>query len=201
MIPILTQFGSLSTFEPDQSTSELTKLVYEKDYPNVTFLTGDDLLSHKSEFNLITAFDVLEHCEDDFATLASWLTLLKKDGYLLLTVPAFPSLWGRNDDISHHFRRYTRTTLTSVLASSKLDVSLISYTNFAAFLPVWLSRKLKEPFESRIGTEDELPRDFKLPPEPINALLENAITVENRWLYSGAIPFGTSLVALASKNY
>ena len=59
----------------------------------------------------VLALDVLEHLDDDVGGLASIAGLVAPGGFLLVTVPAFPSLWGRQDTVSHHRRRYTRRTL------------------------------------------------------------------------------------------
>src|SRR5262249_61416297 len=74
----------------------------------VPFATGS--------FDLVLALDVLEHLDNDVSGLREAARLLKADGLLLVTVPAWPSLWGGQDIVSHHRRRYTKRTLREVFA-------------------------------------------------------------------------------------
>ncbi len=197
MIPVLSKFGQLNVYEPDLDTSNLTKSTYEKNFENVNFFSGDQLPTNLEKYDLITAFDVLEHCEDDNQALLTWSNLLKNNGYLVITVPAFPSLWGDNDVVSHHYRRYTHKSLLSVLEKASFEVRKISYTNLAAFVPVWLSRNVKEKLEASLKKKDDIPWDFNLPPSPLNALLLSAVSWEPHWLTISVLPFGTSLIAVA----
>jgi SAM-dependent methyltransferase len=69
-------------------------------------------------YDLICAFEVLEHIEDDRSALAEWRPLLKSGGRLLLSVPSHPHQWGPSDEAVGHFRRYTRQGLQDLLAET-----------------------------------------------------------------------------------
>lgn len=200
MIPVLGRFGQLTVYEPDPATLELTRSTYERDLPDVTFLSGERLDVDGARYSLITAFDVLEHCQDDRSTLEDWSNLLEDQGYLLITVPAFPFLWGKNDELSHHYRRYTRASLSDVMHKVGFSVRKLSYTNLAAFAPVWVSRNIKEKLENLAGIQRDEPWDFDLPPAPVNALLYGSVSWEAAWLERGSLPLGTSLICLAQKS-
>jgi len=197
MLPVLSQFGSVTAAEPDPDALEFTRHEYSY-LPSCQFIQSDwqGLNMPELEFDLLTAFDVLEHCEDDFQALTRWRKMVKDGGRMLITVPAFNSLWGANDDLSHHYRRYSKTTLREVILRSSLVVEKISYINSMMFLPVWLSRNLKEPIEKRLGQKKAAPWDFDLPYAPINAMFRMLFSCEKFVLPFMDLPIGTSLIAL-----
>ncbi len=200
MVPVLSRWGHLTATEPDPVTMEFTKGRFESLSKSVTFKSGawEDLELPVGHFDLITAFDVLEHCEDDQKSLKKWRSWLKSDAVLLLTVPAFPCLWGRNDEISHHFRRYTKSTLSHALSETGFEIEKISYINSVMFAPVWISRNIKEPIDKRFAKQkDIMPWDFDLPPAPLNKLLHWLFSSETSILKNGELPWGTSLLAIA----
>ena len=61
-----------------------------------------------SHYDLIAAFDVIEHIDDDAAALASIATRLKPGGKLVMTVPAHQWMWSAHDVVNHHKRRYSK---------------------------------------------------------------------------------------------
>ncbi|HEY7303776.1 MAG TPA: class I SAM-dependent methyltransferase [Bryobacteraceae bacterium] len=79
-------------------------------------------------------FDVLEHIQDDQAFLENLNRLMWPDGRVYVTVPAYPALWSREDDVAGHWRRYTLGSLSRVLNRSGFAVEFA--THFFAFLPV-----------------------------------------------------------------
>ena len=68
-------------------------------------------LPYREEFDLIGAFDVLEHVTEDTEVLAQMRAAVRPGGGILLTVPQHPGLWSRLDDEACHKRRYTRREL------------------------------------------------------------------------------------------
>lgn len=200
MIPVLSQYGRLTVYEPDPDTLALTQEKFEPRHDDVTFLSGNFPDVCTEQYDLITAFDVLEHCPDDEKALSDWSSLLKDNAFLLITVPAFPSLWGKNDELSHHFRRYTKATLRQVLGKTGFTLRKLSYTNFALFGPVWVSRNVKEKVEKMVGINREEPWDFEIPPTPINEILLGSVSWERFWVEKSSLPLGTSLLCIARKG-
>jgi SAM-dependent methyltransferase len=69
------------------------------------------------QFDLICAFEVLEHIEDDAAALKEWAGRLRANGWLLLSVPAHQHRYGPGDELAGHFRRYDPDAMTALLTS------------------------------------------------------------------------------------
>jgi SAM-dependent methyltransferase len=143
-------------------------------------------------FDLITALDVIEHIEDDRAAVASLAGMLRPGGVLLVTVPAFPLLWDRHDEINHHFRRYTAGGLRRVLDGHGLELVQVRYLFRALFLPKLLVRLVNAGGSRKIA-------QHATPPRPVNALAGRLCVLEDRLLKGFPIPFGTSVLALARR--
>ncbi|MGH8729593.1 MAG: class I SAM-dependent methyltransferase, partial [Burkholderiales bacterium] len=109
---VLAEFGHVTGMECDQIAATIARgrngvEVIQGSLPGaVPFVP--------SQFDLITAFDVIEHIDDDVASLATLHGLLAPGGYLLMTVPAFRFLWSDHDEQHHHRRRYDARRLRDV---------------------------------------------------------------------------------------
>lgn len=79
---------------------------------------GDLSAIGDEKFDLICAFEVLEHIEDDISALQGWANALAPSGHLLLSVPAHMDQFGPLDELAGHFRRYDRETLTKCLIAA-----------------------------------------------------------------------------------
>ena len=69
-------------------------------------------------FDLVCAFEVLEHLEDDAAALRDWAGRLRAGGWLLLSVPAYQRRYGPWDELVGHFRRYDPDAMIALLAAT-----------------------------------------------------------------------------------
>ena len=88
------------------------------------------------QFDTIICLNVLEHVEDDAASLVAMRKLLRPAGRLVLLVPALPALYGSLDRALGHFRRYTRRELGSKFERAGFRVPHIEYFNLAG-IPGW----------------------------------------------------------------
>jgi SAM-dependent methyltransferase len=90
-----------------------------------------------AKFDTVVSFNVLEHIEDDVATLQTVRRLLRPDGRLVLFVPSLPFLYGSLDEQVDHLRRYTKRSLGAAVTSAGLDLDRIEYFDFLGMMP-WL---------------------------------------------------------------
>jgi len=95
----------------------------------------------------IGAFDVVEHIADDVGFLSHLSTLLRADGVLALTVPAYSALWSADDEHAGHQRRYTAATLRAALTAAGFRVDYETY--FFRWLPLPIALLRTTPF--RLG--------------------------------------------------
>ncbi|HEY0410643.1 MAG TPA: class I SAM-dependent methyltransferase, partial [Candidatus Dormibacteraeota bacterium] len=93
-----------------------------------------------SSFDLVTCLDVIEHTDDDVASLRELRRVARPDATLVVTVPAHPSLWSRHDDVNGHRRRYTRRTLGAAARAAGWEVERQTGFNVVYLAPAALVR-------------------------------------------------------------
>jgi hypothetical protein len=93
--------------------------------------------------------------QDDVAALKEMSHVLRPGGYTLITVPAFQSLWGLQDEVALHSRRYRLGTLVERVIGAKLTV-VRSYFNYLLFVPIWSARQIIRLARIRLQSENEL---------------------------------------------
>jgi SAM-dependent methyltransferase len=143
------------------------------------------------QYDLIGAFDVVEHIDDDRAAVASIAAKLKPGGKFVMTVPAHAWMWSAHDVVNHHKRRYSKRRLRQLIESSPLRLDTIGYFNSVLF-PVAVAERLS----SRLLRKDNA--DLTLPPAALNATLERAFAAERHLIGRLPLPVGLSLFAVAS---
>jgi SAM-dependent methyltransferase len=150
----------------------------------------------KSHFDLATAFDVMEHIEDDRAATREIFSVLRPGGFLLMTVPAHPYLWSDHDTIHHHFRRYRPAGASELLESAGFRVQFA--TPFQCYLfPLLFVERLTRRLLSRGG---EGSARLGVPPGPINLLLKKVFSSEaTRVSREKRFPVGSSQLVFAQK--
>jgi SAM-dependent methyltransferase len=154
----------------------------------------DEVIPRDTPFDLVTTFDVIEHIDDDVATLRQIHALLREEGRVLIAVPAFPSLWGPHDVVTHHKRRYVKSTLRAAVEAAGFEAEYMTYFNFF-LLPVALVRRTL----ARLAGGDR-GEDLEMPPRPVNAILR-VIFESEKWLLPGVkFPFGLSLLCVGRKR-
>jgi SAM-dependent methyltransferase len=146
-----------------------------------------------ARFDLVVALDVLEHIDDDVASLRSLATALGPGGRLLLTVPAYPWLFSGHDHIHHHRRRYTRGTLERVATDAGLRVHRCGYFN-SLLLPVAVAVRMGSMLLRRAPASDA-----SLPGPRTNALLARVFGAEASFVRRHAFPAGLSLFLVAGR--
>lgn len=152
----------------------------------------------REEFDLIGAFDVLEHIEDDEAVLAQMFQACKPGGNVALTVPQHRWLWSRMDDFAHHKRRYTRGELVQKMERAGFRVEYA--TSFISLLlPLMLAaRLLRKPAGNKM--EDQMDAAGLSIGKLTNAVLGKVMAIERQLIRLGLrLPLGGSLLVVASK--
>ena len=147
------------------------------------------------EFDVVCAFDVLEHVEEDGVALAEMFKAARPGGGIVVSVPQHPLLWSAGDDYAHHKRRYRRQELVSKLSAAGFEV--VRVTSFVSFLlPLMaLSRsRQRDP-----QTYD--PQSEYRAPRVLDRAMESSLEAE-RWLIArgASLPAGGSLVAVARRR-
>jgi len=139
------------------------------------------------------ALDVFEHIEDDRLALNEAFRTLAPGGILVLSVPAFQSLWGPHDVALMHFRRYTRRELRERLVAAGFRIERLSYSVFFLFPIVvivrFFEKRKKGPAKAALVAV----------PSWMNALLIGIQTVEAWLICAFSLPWGSSLIAVARK--
>ncbi len=159
-------------------------------------LNDSALFPFKGEkFDLILALDVLEHFEDDMISLLQWFSILKKGGVLCCTVPSYNFLWGGEDVISEHKRRYALKELRGKIEKAGFAIKKISYYNTFLFPIVILFIFGRRILGSRYSNKTNV---FSLP-EAINQCLFTLFGFESPFLQCQSFPFGASIICLAKK--
>jgi SAM-dependent methyltransferase len=161
---------------------------------NVQSGAAESLPYADETFDLVTALDVVEHLDDDAAGLAEARRVLKVGGRALLFVPAFMWLWGVQDDVSHHRRRYTLPQLRATVERAGLSVERATYANLTFFAPILAGRLLMRALKLRPATENNI----NVP--ALNGALGRFFGAEAFWLRRFNFPFGVSAVVVARKE-
>jgi SAM-dependent methyltransferase len=142
----------------------------------------------------VLALDLIEHMDDDAAGLAEAARLVRPGGFLLATVPAFQSLWGNQDVVSHHKRRYSASSFAGAFERAGIQLSWLTYFNtvlFPAVAAVRWGRRL-------LGRADAHVSDFDSGrPGALNDGLARLFAAERHVVGRLRLPFGASLVAVA----
>ncbi len=189
-LAMLSNFGDVTGFEHDVDALGMAQ---EKGtFPLSQGTLPGGAPSYDDPFDLVVAFDVVEHIEDDLGSLQALRTQLRKDGKIVITVPAFPFLWSKHDETHHHFRRYTRKSLTEALRESGYEIEYVSYFNSLLFPLIAGIRMIKKFFKMDSNADDAMPSPV------VNKVLSMIFGSEKHWVGRVSIPFGVSLIAIAS---
>lgn len=155
-------------------------------------------LPFREEFDVIGAFDVLEHIEEDSTVISEVATALRPGGGFLATVPQHPSLWSLQDEHAHHVRRYTATGLRRKVEAAGFEI--VRMTSFVSLLlPTLVAARLRtrgRKTDDGFDAMDELRQ-----PSAVNTALEVVMTVERMLIRQGlSFPAGGSLLLVARKR-
>lgn len=185
--------GQVSAFEPHPDGVEIAR----SRHPDVPIETGslpDILPFSDSTFDLVAALDVLEHVEDDSGAFAALMRLVKPGGYVIITVPTHPFLWGSHDRRLHHVRRYSVARIREICQVP--DAEIVYFGAFNTLLaPIAFAVRLAEKlFSVDVGNQE------RMPSRPINVVLSAIFGFEGRLVRRVRLPFGLSQAVILRRR-
>ncbi|MDZ4667377.1 MAG: class I SAM-dependent methyltransferase [bacterium] len=193
---MLQAFGHVVSVEYEQDCIEFVKdkLDFPLIYGSILELSFPD-----QSFDLVCAFDVIEHVNDHLLAANEMRRVCKPNGYVMATVPAFMELWSKHDEVNHHFRRYRQREFLGLFKQEKIVYS--SYFNFYLFLPIYALRNFSKLFPKQIkrsgsGSDFGLVKSILL-----NSFFYRMFLSENLFLNQYIkLPFGVSLLGIWQKQ-
>ena len=188
---MLSQFGDAEGVDISEDALEFCR---ERGLANVKLGAAEKLPYDDGTFDLVTALDVVEHLDDDLSGLSEMRRVLRPGGRVLLFVPTFMFLWGVQDDVSNHRRRYRLPELRRVLEQAGFEVERTTYANITFFLPILLVRKLMRATGIKAESENNITVSS------LNGVLGRILGAESWMLKRMNIPFGVSGLCVARKS-
>jgi SAM-dependent methyltransferase len=188
-LSMLRQFGNVEGLELDEAARKIAekrlgRAVMSSPLPELSGV-------REGEYDLVGAFDVIEHIKDDQAAVASIAARLKAGGKFVMTVPAHQWMWSAHDVVNHHQRRYSKAALRRLIEQSPLRLEAIGYFNSLLF-PVAIAERMA----SKARGKDDA--NLSLPAAPLNSALERVFAAERHLIGRLPLPPGLSLFAVAS---
>lgn len=192
-IDMLEQFGIVDNI--DVST-EAINFMKQAGYKRIQKTNGKTVPYKDKYFDAIAAFDVLEHIEDDETALKEWNRVLKPDGAIIISVPAYQWLWSGHDVSLHHKRRYTTSRLKQTAAKAGLRPQKLSYA-IVFSLPLIVSFRL---INKLLGRKTDSETSYVNVPEWVNNMFIKFLYLEARLQTKLRFPFGTSVMTILRKT-
>lgn len=193
MLPLLARYGDVAGVEAEPSAVEQCRATFPE-FPVRLGSLPSGVVGHGT-YDLVTAFDVIEHIEDDRGALQSLAGVVEPGGILLVTVPALAWLWSDHDVLNGHHRRYDKKRLVDALQGAGLTVLHVSYFN-TILLPVVAVARLAQRLRPAKAAS-HLTSDFSMPASPVNRVLTWVMGAEKGLVARRSLPLGVSLIAVA----
>jgi SAM-dependent methyltransferase len=198
-LQMLARHGQVEAMELEETAREFAN---KRQVTAVRYGSLPDIIPFENEkYDLIVAFDVIEHIDDDVTALEALRNHLKPGGWLVLTVPAFQFLWSHHDDINHHRRRYRLKGLQQVVRKADFAVHYSSYFNTFLFPLVTAVRTLQKllRIDKKSKNKSQISSDLTLPSEPVNKFLSILFAQERHLISKFRLPFGVSALLVGQK--
>ena len=146
------------------------------------------------EFDVVGAFDVLEHLAEDEVALAQMFQVTRPGGGILVSVPQHHFLWSASDEHAKHQRRYDRAELRRKIERAGFSIErIISFVSL--LLPLMICSRMQQKRERKVQPWRELEMNPAL-----NRILESILSIERAMIKRGvSFPAGGSLLAIAKR--
>lgn len=126
--------------EPSERTRALTAQRLTAQGTPGRLVGSLDELDPESRFDLVCAFEVIEHIEDDAAALSDWVARARPGGLVILSTPASPERFGAHDVLAGHYRRYRPDALAQLARDAGLVDVRVVHTGFPLGYPLERAR-------------------------------------------------------------
>jgi SAM-dependent methyltransferase len=170
-------------------------------FPDVEFIQLDaTAIPFHADFDVIGAFDVLEHIEADQRVMRGVHEALRPDGLFIITVPQYPWMWSALDETVRHKRRYQRSELLAKLRQNEFEVLFCSSFVTALFPAMVASRVLARRKPANRSDQEAFAAQVTFSPL-VNRVCDTVMRLDELALRAGiSLPFGGSLLAVARKS-
>lgn len=191
-IDMLERFGKVDNVD---ISDEAIRFMKDRGYNRLTKVDGIKLPFKDGSYDLVGAFDVLEHIEEEVAALKEWARVIKKDGAIIISVPAYQWLWTGHDVSLHHKRRYTVKRLVKAAEQAGLRAEKKTYA-IVFSLPLVVGFRFLNKALRRQATSET---SYVNVPQWVNKLFTGLLYVEARLHGLVRFPFGTSVITVLRK--
>lgn len=144
---------------------------------------------------LLASMDVVEHLDDDLVGLCEYRRVLRADGLLLLTVPAYQWLWSQHDVWAAHRRRYRVRSLVAVADAAGFEVLHTTYYN--SFLVPAAAALRRTPLRRLVKESDE---EVGRSSAFVSKVMTGLSNTERRLAPRRSVPFGLSILLVGRRR-
>lgn len=191
------QFKSTTGLDPC-----MVAIQYSSKRAKAVLINGDTkvLVQQRKKYDLIGIFDVLEHVDTPQKILSDCKRLLKKNGFIFISVPAMRLLWSNFDKVVGHRLRYEKDTLSLFLKQNGFEIVKLNYFGFLTFIPLLINRKCFDFFDKNKNTQYILKNSIKSPQGIINNIFKVCFIFESVLIKYIPFPIGSSLIVAIKKK-
>lgn len=183
-LKILDNYGKIYVLDININALKLI----EKGFVSKKLADACHLPYHNNSFDIVVSFDVFEHISNDSKAISEIYRVLKDQGKLIFTVPAFQFIFSSFDRFLSHKRRYNKRMLKKLLKNFK-DLKLY-YWNSILFVPIAVQR---------IFVNSNMEYQVNLPPF-LNDIFYSLLKIENKFIkHNISFPFGLSIAGICKK--
>lgn len=193
----LAAYGTVAGFDLNEAGVAAAR---DRGHADVQVARIEEVPHPDESFDLITSLDVIEHTPDDVGSLRELWRVARPGARLLVTVPAYQSLWSSHDVANQHHRRYRRRGLLAAGERAGWRPLTSTYFN-SILLPPAAAVRLAQRVRRR-GAPPEAPEqsDLKATPSSLNGVLELPLRLEAALIYRGIrLPAGLSALGVFEK--
>lgn len=191
-IDMLEAFGKTDNVD---ISDDAIKLMKKNGYKNIIKVDDIELPFKAKTYDMVGAFDVLEHIDKQVDALKEWKRVIKDDGAIIITVPAYQWLWTDHDVSLHHKRRYTTKRLAAAAKQAGLKPQKKSYA-IVFSLPLVVGFRL---LNKALGRKADSETSYVDVPDWVNRTFTNLLYAESKLHGRVSFPAGTTVVAVLRK--